>query len=126
MNTEFHKINLNEWNRAQYFYYFTKMLPTGYSLTSNIDITQAYNAIKNKGKKFFPAYLYICSKIISEENEFRIGYLNEDITKSFIHLTLRSIMTINLFQICGLNTMLTLKFSIIIILKTKNMRVTMR
>ena len=55
MNTEFHKINLNEWNRAQYFYYFTKMLPTGYSLTSNIDITQAYNAIKNKGKKFFPA-----------------------------------------------------------------------
>ena len=79
MNTEFHKINLNEWNRAQYFYYFTKMLPTGYSLTSNIDITQAYNAIKNKGKKFFPAYLYICSKIISEENEFRIGYLNDEL-----------------------------------------------
>ena len=35
MNTEFLKINLNEWNRAQYFYYFTKILPTGYSLTSN-------------------------------------------------------------------------------------------
>ena len=76
MNTEFHKINLNEWNRAQYFYYFTKMLPTGYSLTSNIDITQAYNALKNKGKKFFPAYLYICSKIISEPQNMTIKGLD--------------------------------------------------
>ena len=65
MNTEFHKINLNEWNRDQYFLYFTKILPNGYSLTSNIYKNKAYKAIKNKGKKFFPAYLYICSKIIS-------------------------------------------------------------
>ena len=94
MNTEFHKINLNEWNRAQYFYYFTKMLPTGYSLTSNIDITQAYNAIKNKGKKFFPAYLYICSKIISEEKP-RIDCIRAEVTLEDAYLYMMKMYEIN-------------------------------
>ena len=52
LNTKFYKINLNEWNRAQYFYYFTKMLPTGYSISMNIDITNTYNSIKKYDKKF--------------------------------------------------------------------------
>lgn len=51
LNTKFNKINLNEWNRSQYFYYFTKMLPTGYSITVNIDITNTYNMIKQDNKK---------------------------------------------------------------------------
>ncbi|MDU4936000.1 MAG: chloramphenicol acetyltransferase [Peptostreptococcaceae bacterium] len=76
LNTKFNKINLNEWNRSQYFYYFTKMLPTGYSITVNIDITNTYNMIKQDNKKFFPAYLYISSRVISEYKEFRIAYLD--------------------------------------------------
>lgn len=35
LNTNFHKIDLNKWNRSQYFYCFTKMLPTGYSISVN-------------------------------------------------------------------------------------------
>lgn len=79
MNTKFYKINLNEWNRTQYFYYFTKMLPTGYSISMNIDITNTYNAIKKYDKKFFPAYLYIASKVISEQQEFKIASLNNEL-----------------------------------------------
>ena len=48
MNTKFYKINLNEWNRTQYFYYFTKMLPTGYSISMNIDITNTYNILNRR------------------------------------------------------------------------------
>ena len=79
LNTKFYKINLNEWNRAQYFYYFTKMLPTGYSISMDIDITNTYNAIKKSNKKFFPAYLYIASKVISEQQEFRIANLDNEL-----------------------------------------------
>ncbi|MBS6023429.1 MAG: chloramphenicol acetyltransferase [Paeniclostridium sordellii] len=79
LNTNFNKINLNEWNRSQYFYYFTKMLPTGYSISVNIDITNTYNMIKRLGKKFFPAYLYVSSRVISEHEEFRIVNLDNEL-----------------------------------------------
>lgn len=79
LNTNFNKINLDEWNRSQYFYYFTKMLPTGYSISVNIDITNTYNMIKRLGKKFFPAYLYVSSRVISEHEEFRIANLDNEL-----------------------------------------------
>ncbi len=52
LNTKFYKIDLNEWKRSQYFYYFTKILPTGYSISVNIDITNTYNMIKKLIKSF--------------------------------------------------------------------------
>ena len=45
LNNNFHKINFNEWQRSQYFYYFTKILPTGYNISVNIDITNTYRAM---------------------------------------------------------------------------------
>lgn len=73
MNTEFHLIDFNNWDRKQYFYYFTKMLPTRYSLSVEVDITSTYNRIKKDNKKFFPAYLYLASRLIAEQQEFRIA-----------------------------------------------------
>jgi chloramphenicol O-acetyltransferase len=73
MNIEFHSIDFENWNRKQYFYYFTKMLPTGYSLSVEVDITNTFNLVKKENKKFFPAYLYLASRLISEQQEFRIA-----------------------------------------------------
>ena len=79
LNTKFYKIDLNEWKRSQYFYYFTKMSPLGYSISVNIDITNTFNIMKKAGKKFFPAYLYIASRLICEQQEFRIANLNNEL-----------------------------------------------
>lgn len=79
LNTKFHKINLNEWKRAKHFYYFTKMLPTGYSISVNIDISSTYNMIKKDNKKFFPAYLYVASRVLSEQQEFRVASLDNEL-----------------------------------------------
>lgn len=76
LNTKFHSINYDSWDRKQYFYYFTKMLPTGYSISIEVDITNAYNLIKKQNRKFFPAYLFVTSKLISEQKEFRISSIN--------------------------------------------------
>ncbi len=73
MNCEFHVIDRSTWSRAPYFYYFTKMLPTGYSLTVMVDITNAYRTVKAVGKKFFPAYLFLAARLISQQQEFRIA-----------------------------------------------------
>ena len=73
MNCEFHLIDRSTWDRSPYFYYFTKMLPTGYSLTVEVDITNTYHAIKKSGKRFFPAYLFIASRLIAKHQEFRIA-----------------------------------------------------
>lgn len=76
INTAFHPIDFDNWDRKQYFYYFTKMLPTGYSISIEADITNTYEMIKKQNRKFFPAYLYLASKLIAEQNEFRIAYLD--------------------------------------------------
>lgn len=73
LNTHFQPIDLEHWDRRQYFFYFTTMLPTGYSLTIEVDITKTYQTIKEQGKQFFPAYLYVASKLIAEQKEFRVA-----------------------------------------------------
>lgn len=79
VNTSFHPIDVEHWNRRQYFYYFTKMLPTGFSISIEADITNTYQWVKAHNKKFFPAYLFLTSKLISEQPEFRVAYLNEQL-----------------------------------------------
>jgi chloramphenicol O-acetyltransferase len=73
MNHEFHPIDFETWDRRQYFYYFTEMLPTGFNLSVEVDITETENWIKKAGKKFFPAFLYLSAKLIAEQQEFRIA-----------------------------------------------------
>jgi chloramphenicol O-acetyltransferase len=79
LNTAFHTIDFDSWDRKQYFYYFTKMLPTGYSISVEVDITNTYTLIKKQNRKFFPAYLYFASKLIAEQQEFRISYLDGEL-----------------------------------------------
>lgn len=39
LNTAFHRIDFEKWDRKPYFYYFTKLLPTGYSISTELDVT---------------------------------------------------------------------------------------
>lgn len=79
----FTPIDLNTWPRRDYFYYFTKMMPTGFNVTVDVDVTTTYAALKETGHKFFPAYLYLVTKLISQQPEFmvvrqgeQLGYLD--------------------------------------------------
>lgn len=39
-NLTFTPIQLETWPRGQVFYYFSKMAPTGYALTVEVEVTQ--------------------------------------------------------------------------------------
>lgn len=69
----FTPIDLQSWNRGQMFYYFSKMAPTGYSLTVNVDVTKLKAVCKEKGIKFFPAYLWLVTKNLNRRTEFKVA-----------------------------------------------------
>lgn len=69
----FTPIDLQTWKRGQMFYYFSKVAPTGYSLTVNIDVTKMRTILKNASLKFFPAYVWLVTKTLNLQQEFRIA-----------------------------------------------------
>ncbi|MCE5285892.1 MAG: hypothetical protein LLG02_08615 [Pelosinus sp.] len=74
MNTDFYAIDMVTWPRAQTYNYFTKMVTTTtYSITVTMDVTILRNILKNKGFKFFPTYLYLITRAIGNQQEFRMA-----------------------------------------------------
>lgn len=63
-------VDLNSWSRRDYFYYFTKMMPTGFNVNVDVDITATYDAVRAADYHFFPAYLYLVTKVIQGQPEF--------------------------------------------------------
>ncbi|WP_132247826.1 CatA-like O-acetyltransferase [Marinisporobacter balticus] len=77
MEINFHPIDLQTWPRGQMFYYFSKMAPTGYSLTVELDITIMKAALKERKIKFFPAYLWLATKMLNRQIEFKVAVKDE-------------------------------------------------
>ena len=69
----FTPLDLRIWARGQQFYYFSKMAPTGYSLTVDLDITRMKGALEQAGLKFFPAYVWLVTKTLNLQPEFRVA-----------------------------------------------------
>ena len=70
---KFTPLDLREWKRGQMFYYFAKMAPTGYSLTVNLDVTEMLAALRSEKLKFFPAYLWLVTRTLNQQTEFKVA-----------------------------------------------------
>lgn len=70
---DFHLIDFQNWPNAEAFYYYSQIAPTTYSVNVSLDVTILRTALKEKGYKFFPAYIYLVTKAISKEPAFCIG-----------------------------------------------------
>ena len=66
-------LDLQTWPRAQMFHYFSRMAPTGYSVTVDVDITGLRPSLRARGFRFFPVYLWLVTKCLNEQTEFRIA-----------------------------------------------------
>lgn len=75
MNTPilFTPLDLETWPRREIFYYFSKMAPTGYSLTVQLDITKLRQTLKSAGVKFYPAYLWLVTRTLHQQTEFKLA-----------------------------------------------------
>lgn len=73
---EFYPFDEKSWPRAQIFHYFSQMAPTGYSLTVEVDITETMAALKARGLKFFPAYLWVITSAANLFPEFKTAVVD--------------------------------------------------
>lgn len=69
----FTPLDLETWPRREIFYYFSKMAPTGYSLTVQLDITRLRQTLKSAGVKFYPAYLWLVTRTLHRQTEFKLA-----------------------------------------------------
>ena len=70
----FTPIDLKTWPRGQMFYYFSQMAPTGYSMTVEMDVTHLRKTLKEGNIKFFPAYLWLVTKNLNKQMEFKVAH----------------------------------------------------
>lgn len=75
---KFHLIDMNKWDRKEYFHHYFDNTTCTYSLTVNIDITGL------NGHKIYPAMLWLLTHTVNDMVEFRttlrpegLGYFEE-------------------------------------------------
>ena len=74
---KFEPIDLQSLPRGEMFYYFSRMAPTGYSLTFSMDVTKLRQTLKKAGLKFFPAYLWLVTKNLNQQMAFKLAVQEE-------------------------------------------------
>ncbi|SFD24101.1 CatA-like O-acetyltransferase [Clostridium uliginosum] len=75
----FNHIDLDNWERKEYFDYYINIVKCKYNLNTNIDITELLLKVKNKKIRFYPTFIYIITKAINQNKEFRISFDKDDI-----------------------------------------------
>lgn len=73
----FTPIDLQSWPRGQMFYYFSKIAPTSYSITVDMDVSALLEKLKEAQKKFFPTYLWLVTKCLNQQKESKIAYQDD-------------------------------------------------
>lgn len=66
----FRIINKETWDRKEYFEHYFSDIPCTYSMTTKLDITK----LKNSSRKLYPTMLYLISKVVNNNDEFRISF----------------------------------------------------
>ena len=70
---KFTPIDINNWNRKEYFEHYHKNIPCTYSMTVKLDITK----IKIKNKHLYSTLLFCLTQIINRHQEFRTCFNSE-------------------------------------------------
>lgn len=65
-------IDMETWPRRQHFEYYRNDLPCGYSLTVQIDVTEAVVFSRSQNKKFYGCFLYAASKTVNQLDFLRM------------------------------------------------------
>ena len=69
----FEMIDLDKYERKEHFLHYINNVPCFYSMTTNIDITNLKNYIKEKEYKLYPTIIYAITRVVNNHIEFRMS-----------------------------------------------------
>ena len=73
------KIDPNTWPRRDIFYFFSKISNPFYSVTFNVDVTEAYAYAKRSGLSFYYALVYLVTRAINSVEAFRYALVDGEL-----------------------------------------------
>ena len=69
----FHLIDMETWERRDHYRYYQTLVRTGYTLTTEIDITRLLEAVCRRELRFYPVMLYVISTAVNRQRELRMA-----------------------------------------------------
>ncbi|MCI7369290.1 MAG: CatA-like O-acetyltransferase [Firmicutes bacterium] len=73
------KIDPNTWPRRDIFDFFSKISNPFYSVTFNVDVTEAYAYAKRRGLSFYYALVYLVTRAINSVEAFRYALVDGEL-----------------------------------------------
>lgn len=73
------KIDMNTWPRRDIFDFFSKISNPFYSVTFNVDVTEAYAYAKRSGVSFYYAMVYLVTRAINSVEAFRYAIVDGEL-----------------------------------------------
>lgn len=73
------KIDMNTWPRRDIFDFFSKISNPFYSVTFNVDVTEAYAYAKRSGVSFYYAMVYLVTRAINSAEAFRYAIVDGEL-----------------------------------------------
>ena len=77
MEYKYTKIDLEKWNRGKLFQSYIDDMRIVMSLTVDIDVTNLIKFSKSHDLKFYPAMIWVVSKVVNEHDEFKYSWDNK-------------------------------------------------
>lgn len=73
------EIDMNTWPRRDIFDFFSKISNPFYSVTFNVDVTEAYAYAKRSGVSFYYAMVYLVTRTINSVEAFRYAIVDGEL-----------------------------------------------
>ena len=70
---KFKYIDIDNWKRKEYFYYYYKNVKCTFTMNAELDITELRINLKEKNIKLYPVFIYLLSRIVNKYTEFRMS-----------------------------------------------------
>ncbi len=68
------KVDLDKWSRGRLFRFYIDKMRIVMSLTVDIDVAPLLHCTKAHGLRFYPAMIWVVSKVINGHDEFKYGW----------------------------------------------------